>query len=44
MPSAVSLSMPGTSPTVDIVTPRAEMPRPSGVGSVSRRIAPIEAL
>ena len=44
MPSWVSLSMPGTRPTVDIVMPRAEMPSPDGAGSVSRRIAPIAAL
>jgi len=43
MPSAASLSIAGTSPTVDIVMPRALMPRPSGAGSVSRRIAPIAA-
>ena len=36
--------MPGTRPTVDMVMPRAEMPRPDGAGSVSRRIAPIAAL
>ena len=34
----------GTRPTVDTVTPRAEMPRPSGDGSVNRRTAPITAL
>jgi hypothetical protein len=39
MPSPASRSMAGTSPTVDIVSPRADIPRPSGAGSVSRRIA-----
>ncbi len=32
MPSAASLSMAGTSPTVETVTPRAEIPSPSGRG------------
>ena len=44
IPSAASLSMPGTRPTVDIVTPRALIPKPSGALSVNRRIAPMAAL
>ena len=44
MPSAASLSIAGTSPTVDIVMPRADMPSPSGAGATNRRIAPIAAL
>ena len=36
--------MPVTSPTDDIVMPRALMPSPSGEGSTMRRIAPIAAL
>jgi hypothetical protein len=43
-PSAASLPIAGTSPTVETVTPRAEMPRPPGEGSVIRRTAPITAL
>ena len=33
--------MAGTRPTVDIVTPRADMPSPSGAGETSRLIASI---
>ena len=33
MPSSVSWRIRGTRPTVDTVTPRADMPSPSGVGS-----------
>ena len=36
MSSSASLSIAGTSPTVDTVMPRADMPSPSGAGSVSR--------
>src|SRR5581483_9072281 len=39
-PSPASRSMAGTSPTVDTVTDRCEMPSPSGTGSVIRRTAP----
>ena len=38
-PSAASLPMAGTSPTVETVTARREMPSPSGTGSVIRRTA-----
>ena len=44
MPSVASWLIRGTRPTVETVTPRAEMPRPSGDGSVNRRTAPITAL
>jgi hypothetical protein len=43
-PSEASWRIRGTSPTVDTVMPRAEMPRPSGAGSVNRRTAPSTAL
>ena len=42
-PSPASRSMAGTSPTVDIVMPRADSPSPSGAGSTSRRMAPMAA-
>ena len=44
MPSSASCLIRGTSPTVETVTPRADMPSPSGAGSVSRRTAPMTAL
>ena len=44
MPSSVSCWIRGTRPTVETVTPRADMPRPSGVGSVSRRTDPDHGL
>jgi hypothetical protein len=44
MPSSASCRIRGTSPTVETVMPRADMPRPSGGGSVNRRTAPITAL
>ena len=43
-PLVASWCIRGTRPTVDTVTPRAEIPRPSGDGSVNRRTAPITAL
>jgi hypothetical protein len=44
MPSPASWLIRGTRPTVETVTPRAEMPSPSGAGAVKRRTAPITAL